>query len=682
MPLPKPRLDVRTFDQLVAEQRGQLPRLAASLTDYNFSDPGMTLLDLAAWLAEQAFFRFDRVSPEMLRAFLRLVGVTPRPPETATTVVLIATTGGVSVPLPDRTQFAAQEAPVVFESVAPLVVSPATLVRVMAGEPPTDVTAANFAQYEPLRDDTAGTFLPFGSNPVPGAMLMLGFDQPLGVPGSGVSLHSWTTTPERDARTRAALVADWEERTAVVERDCPAIAHALANWRRHYSVRTTWEYRNAIGWWPLPDVDDETRALSLSGFVRFTVPGDHAAGPGAHFWIRCRLLRGAYECAPRLDRIGINAARVEHAESLPAPELLGDSRGHAQQAYLSARAPIVPASTTLTFKKGSAIDGDWREVVEWDEIGAHDRAYRVDYEAGRITFGDGLRGAAAPDGWTVHLDYRVGAGETGNVPADLLVRIPSSVRNISRVANWAVVGSTLSVLQPYRSFGGDAAETLAHAQARALETLAAPQKAVTAVDFSVLARRTPGVPVGRAYAVAEHHPALPCVPALGSVTVIVVPDCPHPRPVPTTGLLRAVGQYLERRRLVTTEVHVVAPHYVGVIVSGTLHVTTQGAPATLRAAAQRALDAFFHPLTGGPDGRGWPAGRGVYRTEIMALLVALPFVERVTGLGLLVEGEPAPRCVNVEVCATDLIASGRHQFEIRLDPAARPLRRSVEHECP
>ena len=39
--------------------------------------------------------------------------------------------------------------------------------------------------------------------------------------------------------------------------------------------------------------------------------------------------------------------------------------------------------------------------------------------------------------------------------------------------------------------------------------------------------------------------------------------------------------------------------------------------------------AFFDPHTGGPDGDGWPFGRGVYASEIYAILSRLPVVDYV-----------------------------------------------------
>ena len=40
----------------------------------------------------------------------------------------------------------------------------------------------------------------------------------------------------------------------------------------------------------------------------------------------------------------------------------------------------------------------------------------------------------------------------------------------------------------------------------------------------------------------------------------------------------------------------------------------------MRAPLEAALAAFMHPLTGGPEGKGWPFGRNVYVSEIYDIL--------------------------------------------------------------
>ena len=102
MPLPEPALDNRRHDQLVAEGRALIPRLAPAWTDQNVTDPGITLIELGAWLTEQNVYRFDRVSQQALRAFVRLVGVEPRMPLAAQAVVSLGNGNAAGIGLPAR----------------------------------------------------------------------------------------------------------------------------------------------------------------------------------------------------------------------------------------------------------------------------------------------------------------------------------------------------------------------------------------------------------------------------------------------------------------------------------------------------------------------------------------------------------------------------------------------------
>jgi hypothetical protein len=666
MSLPLPVLDNRTFDQLVSEGTAQISRLSPSWTDYNASDPGITLVELFAWLSEQNLYRADRVPAEMVRAFLRLVDITPKPAQVARTVILLATTA-TGLTLPDRVQIGDTAGTVTFETTGPLTVSRARLVQVLAGRDPlVDVTAANAQPYDAAADPVAGSLLPFGDTGACGDALYLGFDMPLGLAGTPVSLHVWTISPIADDATRAALIAAWEVGRAAAERDCPAeLAGLVRDWRRHYAVRTVWEFRAADGTWhPLADVEDETRALTLSGFVRFTAPAGHAqGGPGAGWFIRCRVVCGSFDCATRLDLVGINAVLAEHAASIDKPELLGTSAGHAGEIYATARTPVVPGSTHLTLTQGLQQDARWTETLEWDLVGAHDRRYRLEPARGRISIGNGFRGAVLSADWQVSANYRVGGGVAGNIASDTLTQLAPTGWNAARIAGFSGIASAVGATQPIAAAHGADAETLPAAEARAVVALTVPTRAVTLVDVAALACAVPGVPVAHAAAFPNMHPAVPCFTAPGSITVVVVPDCPGPAPVPGADFLREVARYLDRRRPVTTELHVIAPTYVTITVAATLQAAVKAGVAQLQLLAQQALDQLFNPLNGGPNRTGWPIGRSVYRTEVMTTLAALPSVFTVTGLTLQADGG-TPVCGNVSLCATDLVRSGQHQIAV------------------
>ena len=77
--LTPPNLDSRRFDDLVAEARQRIPRFTPEWTNFNDSDPGMTLVKLHAWLTETILFSLNQVPDLNYIAFLNLIGLNPEP---------------------------------------------------------------------------------------------------------------------------------------------------------------------------------------------------------------------------------------------------------------------------------------------------------------------------------------------------------------------------------------------------------------------------------------------------------------------------------------------------------------------------------------------------------------------------------------------------------------------------
>ncbi len=84
MSLPLPNLDDRTYADLVKEMRALIPRYAPNWTNHNVSDPGITLLELLAWLTEALIYRLNRIPEASRSRLLELLGaVLPAQPATA-----------------------------------------------------------------------------------------------------------------------------------------------------------------------------------------------------------------------------------------------------------------------------------------------------------------------------------------------------------------------------------------------------------------------------------------------------------------------------------------------------------------------------------------------------------------------------------------------------------------------
>src|SRR5882757_9248132 len=98
MPLPLPNLDTRRWADLVDEARALIPRFAPEWTDHNVHDPGITLIELAAWLTEQLIYRVNRVPDRFRRKFLDLAGYAPRPPRPSRVVLEFAASSTTTLP--------------------------------------------------------------------------------------------------------------------------------------------------------------------------------------------------------------------------------------------------------------------------------------------------------------------------------------------------------------------------------------------------------------------------------------------------------------------------------------------------------------------------------------------------------------------------------------------------------
>jgi predicted phage baseplate assembly protein len=367
MPFPDINLDDRRFEDLFNEAKRRIPAYAPEWTDHNESDPGITLLQLFAWLQEMVIWRLNRVPEKNYLKFLNMIGITPRLPSAASAdltfkLSLKDPSGLVPVPKGTRVQLAqaADTGPVIFETDEDLNATPVELVAIQSFDS---------AQFTLISPDTLGpskSFLPFGADPQPKAALYLGFSGAF-KPGANFKIRIYTTAPEA-----AAMKAEMGQTDLL-------------------PVSGVWEYY--IGnsrWQALPGVTDTTLALSRAGYVEFRAPGladqpgdtaPVAAQVGALVkpedkplvWFRFRIaqiLGSGYERTPALEQVLINTVPATNAVTEEF-ELLGASNGRPNQklrlahTQILANDPGVPGIIEVleTMEDGWVL---WHEVTNFD----------------------------------------------------------------------------------------------------------------------------------------------------------------------------------------------------------------------------------------------------------------------------------------------------------------------------
>ena len=87
MALPSPNLDDRTFEQIRDEAIRLIPQYCPEWTNFNPSDPGITLIELFSWMTEMVLYRLNRVPEKVYLTLLDLIGIRLRPPQPARTML-------------------------------------------------------------------------------------------------------------------------------------------------------------------------------------------------------------------------------------------------------------------------------------------------------------------------------------------------------------------------------------------------------------------------------------------------------------------------------------------------------------------------------------------------------------------------------------------------------------------
>ncbi|MFE6855910.1 putative baseplate assembly protein, partial [Streptomyces sp. NPDC057674] len=583
------------------------------------SDPGVTLVEAVAHMADQLVYRLNRVPEKNHLAFLDLLGVTLFPPAAARADITFRLSAPQPEPvvLPTGTEVSTgrteTEEAVVFATAADLTVVPCSLTHVLRQE-------AGGAQEDRSQDLRGGADVPaFSPLPRVGDLLLLGLS---------------AAVPD------CVLVLDLDSRVDGVGVDP----------RRPPLVWEAWT--GAEGWVACEVDEDSTGGLNRPGEVVLHMPSGHAVSRlGGHEagWVRCRVVEPATGLPSYSESPTVRAAeaftiggtvRAAHAEAV-RNERLGESEGVPAQRLRLAHAPVVdrpPLLLQVAERAVSGVDGEgseagwqeWTVVRDFASSRPGDRHFTLDATTGEVAFGPSVRqpdgtlrqfGAVPPKGAAIRaVRYGTGGGRAGNVARSTITVLRSSIPYIARVENREAAR------------GGVDGETVEEAKSRAPISLRAQERAVTARDYEELARRAAPEAARIACLAADAAEA-----GDNAVRVLVVPQAVPDRGgrlrfeqlVPGEELLSRVTGFLDERRPLGTRLAVGPPFYQGVTVVATLHSFRAAEAERVRAEALDALYAYLDPLTGGAHGEGWPFGRPLRAGEVFAALQRVPGVELV-----------------------------------------------------
>ncbi|MGZ4243961.1 MAG: putative baseplate assembly protein [Solirubrobacteraceae bacterium] len=650
--LPEILLDDVRFQELVSEARTRIVRHSPDWTEHNVSDPGITLIELFAWLTELLVYRINRIPERLHFGLLQLVGIEPRPPECATVMVrfMLDQPGGGGV-VPAGTEIAsprtAGSESVVFQTAAELVVSHECTLSAYGAQRRGGKTQTAQRRGGPPDELQA----PFGSPAAPGDALLLGFETPI----AGLVIRLVVES------SRAEGTAD--------PADPPLV----------------WEASAGGGEWdPVTVVADETGGFCFGGgAITLQVPDTAVetklSDVGRH-WLRCRVLErsaretGAYARSPEISSVEALVAGgtvdAYHAATVTG-ELLGTSEGIPGVAYPLPRQPVLTpeAGEVVEVRElGSDQWTPWQQVDTFEHSTRADHHFQIDTARGEIRFGPAIRqpdggwrryGAVPPAGAVLRMSrYRHGGGGDGNVAPRALSILPRPVPGIAAATN------------PVAATGGVEPESLESARERARLEIRARTRAVTAEDFERLTLAA-SPQVARAVCVGpdESDPGRP-------IRVHVLPRVdPADRLldaeelIPDAELMADLAATLDEYRLLGTTVKLLPVRLRGVSIVADVRASPRSDLERVQHDVAHALYVYLNPLIGGsPAGpaEGWPLGRSLNQGELFGIVYGIPGVEFVNILRMYEtnvrtgEQSPQPTDSRVVLEPDELIASGRH----------------------
>ena len=605
-----PNLFNRRFQDLVEIGRARLRPLAPEWTDHNAHDPGITLMELLAWVAEAQLYSVSRLRRDERTSYAALIGL-----ETG------GTRSARGLIWPDHLDPGSPSA----TFAKSLVIADDAVVNVMGSENPTfrpthrllwapgrivklETRHADGRTADHTTTNARGgpAFLPFGDTGGRRVVLALTFDCRddrglFGATRDHAPSALWPIGVR--AATPAGGPADSGRPGHEGARPSPLTATLVAGSERL----------------PVKIALDLTEGLLTTGVILLDL-ADVAISP-KQFTLELRAERGLAR-APRLLRIEPNVLPVQQGRDIVRES--HEATGSPDWSFIL-EAPglrFAPGMEPITLQVPD-VDGltNWRRDDDLSRHGPRDNVFALNTTTGEVTFGNGVNGRMPPAGSQVFVSYAVSDGDRGTV---------------ARNRQWKVegFGGAFGVnLDPMT--GGAAPAGWVDTRREARRRSRDEHALVSASDIAAAAVSLPLLEVGRAWVVMPQ----PEAPRTGAVTLIAMRSRAggrEPEQVPETrAWLDAIRRRLLPRMPLGSRLTVSAPRYAEFTIEAVLEISQGRNPATVKTEVEKALARRLTLVADTPATPVRQPGVPVTHRDVAAWLRAADGVRRVVTLRLL-----------------------------------------------
>ncbi len=648
MPLKIPNLDDRRYQDILREALARIPVHTPDWTNFNESDPGVTLVELFAFLTENLLYRCNQIPERNRLKFLSLLGIQLHPGATSQGLVTfsnerglretITLNGGIEVyaeKVPFRTMLGLDVLPIEAKVYYKVYYKNKLADTSETSEKLKDYYNQLYASY---KGQTQSQEIELYETVPLDEKSPEGIDLSETVGNSfWIALLARPSDPIDTARSKIAgktLSLGIVPARDDVKRRLPPGHSAAAEGETllEYLVpklpdegKLPDDPQKRIAEYKPLDARPQIDVLTKPGIVQITLPGveelklwsnldplelgvgdfppaleDMNLSNRIITWIR---IHSSAAAKVRLMWVGINATTVSQRAHV-SNEHLPLGTGTPDQVMFLSKTPVIPDSVRLTVNTD-----EWERIEDllsagpevpvsdpWYPLRAYSlkdnkaKVFTLNPESGEIRFGDGLRGTRPPLDAEIRASYDYGLGSAGNVGAESINKGPA-------------LPAGMKVTNPLPTWGGTDPETVREGEKQISRYVQHRDRLVTASDFETITLRTPGVDIGRVEIVPAFNPDLEQKEpgnAPGAVTIMAIPkyDPEQPdAPLPKQEFMNAICDHIDPRRLVTTEVFLRGPKYVPIWVSIGISVVAGKSVAEVREEVKRTLLQFLSPLS-------------------------------------------------------------------------------------
>lgn len=696
-------LDDKTYEELMAQAIAKIPLFSREWTNFNISDPGITILqNLTAFnLLQQT--TINEVTDELRRKLLEILGYSSNPNQAAT---LLLQAPAMQLRLPAQTAFKVGE--LCYETETDQQLNPWGLQAVYTRR------GNAYQEITYLLEAQASAAMVFGDTPQPEDSFYCILQ---GEPDWSKPLPLWVDVKETPGRTPFPAVGG------------PVFA------------QTCWQYYTQDGWQDCTLLRDVTHGLLLSGQVVLRIgeqpPTVLVETPRSGYALRCRLVQADYDQPPQLRRLVVNLLPVRQWQTHSWCSFFDGCE------QLELQTPLAAQHNLFVYCKEQEDEG-YRLYTPFTGVHADGRLYQLEeapegvqiaFHEERFGFGpkQGLPQAVCVVCYSdrlVHLreldtvygyqDQEVELPElSGLLPQQfsLICRIPdeqggfvyhfvppegddpeqlcyqldpqqnklyirhagygtayqlllgnlrttegaagnlrgdSTLTGQVRTADGVAVA--LELRNPGAGWGGVSYETTEQLKLRFAADMRSPAIAVQKGDYEALVRKTPGLAIHKVNAVMDAENNL--------VRITVKPVSREQHPVMSPLYQQQIANWLEQRRMLTTGMELLQPQYLPIDLQAVICTKGYYADAAdeIETLLRRELDYV--------DGDQPFAGRVCYNQLYNALL-QLPCVASVESLRLM---PPADR-QGYHLEGADLVLGERslcYPRQLQIETRTRP----------